>query len=93
MTTHTPGRAATSPVAEAADPDDSPAAAQPPPRQFGLPTASALVVGSVIGTGVFALPSALAGYGPMTASRPRPSRRRTQTLRRTSRFTPHHAGG
>jgi basic amino acid/polyamine antiporter, APA family len=35
-------------------------------RRFGLPTASALVVGSVIGTGVFALPSALAGYGPIS---------------------------
>jgi APA family basic amino acid/polyamine antiporter len=35
-------------------------------RQFGLPTASALVVGSVIGTGVFALPSALAGFGPIS---------------------------
>jgi APA family basic amino acid/polyamine antiporter len=35
-------------------------------RQFGLPTASALVVGSVIGTGVFALPSALASYGPIS---------------------------
>jgi APA family basic amino acid/polyamine antiporter len=33
-------------------------------NQFGLPTATALVVGSVIGTGVFALPSALAPYGP-----------------------------
>ena len=33
---------------------------------FGLPTASALVVGSVIGTGVFALPSALAPYGPVS---------------------------
>ena len=37
-----------------------------PGRRFGLPTASALVVGSVIGTGVFALPSALAGYGPIS---------------------------
>ncbi|MER5635564.1 amino acid permease [Kitasatospora sp. NPDC002227] len=34
-------------------------------RDFGLPTATALVVGSVIGTGVFALPSALAPYGPV----------------------------
>jgi APA family basic amino acid/polyamine antiporter len=34
--------------------------------RFGLPTASALVVGSVIGTGVFALPSALAVYGPIS---------------------------
>jgi basic amino acid/polyamine antiporter, APA family len=33
-------------------------------NRFGLPTATALVVGSVIGTGVFALPSALAPYGP-----------------------------
>lgn len=32
--------------------------------RFGLPTATALVVGSIIGTGVFALPSALAPYGP-----------------------------
>lgn len=33
---------------------------------FGLPTATALVVGSVIGTGVFGLPSALAAYGPIS---------------------------
>nr|WP_232327800.1 amino acid permease [Kibdelosporangium sp. MJ126-NF4]CEL13296.1 Arginine/ornithine antiporter ArcD [Kibdelosporangium sp. MJ126-NF4]CTQ98987.1 Arginine/ornithine antiporter ArcD [Kibdelosporangium sp. MJ126-NF4] len=32
-------------------------------NRFGLPTATALVVGSIIGTGVFALPSALAPYG------------------------------
>lgn len=38
----------------------------PSTRKFGLPTASALVVGSVIGTGVFALPSALAPYGPIS---------------------------
>ncbi|MDF1602035.1 amino acid permease [Nocardioides sp. YIM 152315] len=36
------------------------------PGTFGLATASALVVGSVIGTGVFALPSALAPYGPIS---------------------------
>jgi APA family basic amino acid/polyamine antiporter len=35
-------------------------------RGFGLPSASALVVGSVIGTGVFALPSALASFGPIS---------------------------
>jgi APA family basic amino acid/polyamine antiporter len=35
-------------------------------KLFGLPTASALVVGSVIGTGVFALPAALAPYGPVS---------------------------
>ena len=33
---------------------------------FGLLTATALVVGSVIGTGVFGLPSALAAYGPIS---------------------------
>jgi APA family basic amino acid/polyamine antiporter len=33
-------------------------------NRFGLPTATALVVGSIIGTGVFAVPSALAPYGP-----------------------------
>ncbi|TDT97401.1 amino acid/polyamine/organocation transporter (APC superfamily) [Streptomyces sp. 846.5] len=32
---------------------------------FGLPAATALVIGSVIGTGVFALPSALAPFGPI----------------------------
>lgn len=31
-----------------------------------LPAATALVVGSIIGTGVFALPSALAPYGPIS---------------------------
>jgi len=34
--------------------------------KVGLPTASALVVGSVIGTGVFALPTWLAPYGPIS---------------------------
>ena len=38
----------------------------PDKREFGLPTATALVVGTVIGTGVFALPSALAAYGPIS---------------------------
>lgn len=35
-------------------------------KQLGLPAASALVVGSVIGTGVFGLPSALATFGPIS---------------------------
>ncbi|MEU1922922.1 amino acid permease [Streptomyces albogriseolus] len=33
---------------------------------MGLPAATALVIGSIIGTGVFALPSALAPYGPIS---------------------------
>ena len=38
---------------------------QEPRTSFGLPSATALVVGSIIGTGVFALPAALAPYGPI----------------------------
>ncbi|MGW3356855.1 APC family permease [Streptomyces bungoensis] len=37
-----------------------------PAPALGLPAASALVIGSIIGTGVFALPSALAPYGPIS---------------------------
>ncbi|MGW2717783.1 APC family permease [Streptomyces sp. NPDC001492] len=37
-----------------------------PRAALGLPAASALVIGSIIGTGVFALPSALAPYGPIS---------------------------
>ena len=33
---------------------------------FGLNTAVALIVGSIIGVGIFNLPSSLAGYGPIT---------------------------
>jgi basic amino acid/polyamine antiporter, APA family len=33
-------------------------------NRVGLPTATAFVIGSIIGTGVFALPTALAPYGP-----------------------------
>ncbi|GAA2473827.1 hypothetical protein GCM10010276_06040 [Streptomyces longisporus] len=41
--------------------------AGPAPRAaLGLPAASALVIGSIIGTGVFALPSALAPYWPIS---------------------------
>jgi APA family basic amino acid/polyamine antiporter len=46
------------------DGDEAPL--RPGERRLGLPTATALVVGSVIGTGVFALPSALAGFGPIS---------------------------
>jgi basic amino acid/polyamine antiporter, APA family len=46
--------------------DDGRTPARSGDRRFGLPTATALVVGSVIGTGVFALPSALAGFGPIS---------------------------
>lgn len=42
------------------------ATTSPPDKRLGLPAASALVVGSVIGTGVFGLPSALAAFGPIS---------------------------
>ena len=34
--------------------------------QFGLTAAMALIVGSIIGVGVFNLPTSLAAYGPIT---------------------------
>jgi APA family basic amino acid/polyamine antiporter len=43
----------------------APAAAEAPGR-LGLNGAAALVVGSVVGVGIFNLPSSLAGYGPIT---------------------------
>jgi APA family basic amino acid/polyamine antiporter len=36
------------------------------PRQFGLPVAIALIMGSIIGVGIFNLPTSLAGIGPIT---------------------------
>ena len=33
---------------------------------FGLTTAIALIMGSIIGVGIFNLPTSLAGYGPIT---------------------------
>jgi len=43
-----------------------PVAAAEAPRQFGLAAAMALIVGSIIGVGIFNLPTSLAGYGPIT---------------------------
>jgi len=36
------------------------------PNQFGLTAAIALIVGSIIGVGIFNLPTTLAAYGPIT---------------------------
>jgi APA family basic amino acid/polyamine antiporter len=45
-------------------------AGEPPgeakPHQFGLTAAMALIVGSIIGVGIFNLPTSLAVYGPIT---------------------------
>jgi APA family basic amino acid/polyamine antiporter len=35
-------------------------------HQFGLTAATALIVGSIIGVGIFNLPTSLAVYGPVT---------------------------
>ena len=45
---------------------DAPAPAAPSGHRLGLLGASALVVGSIVGVGIFNLPSALAPYGPIT---------------------------
>ena len=46
----------------------APPAAAPPAedKRFGITTATALVVGSIIGVGIFNLPTSLASYGPIT---------------------------
>jgi APA family basic amino acid/polyamine antiporter len=43
-----------------------PAAAENSSGQFGLPAAIALIMGSIIGVGIFNLPTSLAAYGPIT---------------------------
>src|SRR5215469_4063439 len=49
----------------ASGPLAEPAAAEKP-HQFGLSAAMALIVGSIIGVGIFNLPTSLASYGPIT---------------------------
>ncbi|WP_075661029.1 amino acid permease [Streptomyces acidiscabies] len=54
-----------------ADTPEAPAAATPRPaasprRTFGLTTATALVMGNIIGGGIFALPAAVAPYGTLS---------------------------
>src|SRR5499433_262462 len=51
-------------VAPSGEPASAPAEGQP--QLFGLPAAMALIVGSVIGVGIFNLPTSLAFYGPIT---------------------------
>jgi APA family basic amino acid/polyamine antiporter len=41
-------------------------AADAAPQQFGLTAAMALIIGSIIGVGIFNLPTSLAFYGPIT---------------------------
>jgi basic amino acid/polyamine antiporter, APA family len=51
------------PAAQAAAAEEASAASS---GQFGLPAAIALIMGSIIGVGVFNLPTSLAPYGPIT---------------------------
>ena len=44
-----------------------PAAARPPSQHsLGLPQSTALIMGSIIGVGIFSLPYSLASYGPIS---------------------------
>ena len=36
------------------------------PPQFGLTSATALIIGTIVGVGIFNLPTSLAGYGPIS---------------------------
>lgn len=45
---------------------DLPAPGKPAGRGFGLGTATALIVGSIIGVGIFNLPTSLAAFGPIS---------------------------
>ncbi|MGI5391797.1 amino acid permease [Streptomyces sp. CA-251251] len=56
----------------APDPQDTPAAPDPAPgngrhaRRFGLPVATALVMGNIIGGGIFLLPASVAPFGTIS---------------------------
>ncbi|MGO9341363.1 MAG: APC family permease [Acidimicrobiales bacterium] len=54
-------RVPSSPVPQTPAPPESPAARRA--RALGLPSATALVIGSIIGTGVFTMPAVMAGAG------------------------------
>ncbi len=57
-----------SPASTTEPPVAIPRAAPPerPEKGFGITTATALVVGSIIGVGIFNLPTSLSSYGPIT---------------------------
>jgi basic amino acid/polyamine antiporter, APA family len=58
-----PPTAVAPPRPAAREPGPPPAASD---KRFGVTTATALVVGSIIGVGIFNLPTSLSSYGPIT---------------------------
>src|SRR3982750_2760803 len=55
-----PGRVSCNPCSPVSEPEIQPSS---PPRQLGFAIALALVVGNMIGSGIFLLPANLAPYG------------------------------
>ena len=60
-------------------------------KALGLPSATALVIGSIIGTGVFTMPAVMAGAGTELDHHPRRDRGRRGAARRAVRSA-HQAG-
>lgn len=58
----------TAPPTPANDPAAAPDPSEAPAKQraFGLGTATALIIGSIVGIGIFNMPTSLAGYGPIS---------------------------
>ena len=63
--TDTPPAVQAQPEGQGPQPADKSAAAAPG-EGFGLPVAIALIMGSIIGVGIFNLPTSLASIGPIT---------------------------
>ena len=63
--TRTPRRGPVPPTAEPGEREPVDTGREPPER-LGLTTATSLIVGSIVGVGIFNLPTSLAGYGPIT---------------------------
>ncbi|MEK2494978.1 amino acid permease [Kitasatospora purpeofusca] len=61
-----PARTDVDPTPPPPAPAVPPPAAPPAGRRFGLPTATALVMGNIIGGGIFMIPAAVAPYGTVS---------------------------
>src|SRR3954453_10151927 len=66
MALTTPARRCSVSVAPAPPAGPAPVDQQEPRGTLGLGPATALIVGSIIGVGIFNLPASLAGYGPIS---------------------------